>query len=234
MRNYLVILLLFAAGMREAHAQEEAIPAFSLSFSPLSLFLNTVRMEAEYSPAKGSPLLIAISPAIYTGSTTLYRNTRNVPPGQFNSAYDKDRLGGAGAEASIRYVKKTDDPAVRFAYGGIGIGYHHISLAYNDYSWESFTEDGLTYYHFVAGQRQEVISRIDLALIAGLRVYNGRFLFFDFQSGVNYRIPAITTDNGMQRKRPGTFFDYGYKGLLFRFNFAIGFSFFRQAEKYAF
>ncbi|MES2628065.1 MAG: hypothetical protein V4616_03765 [Bacteroidota bacterium] len=229
MKKALLSLILGCISMFSFAQQDSSFlntaPKFSFGFSPLSVFFSKVKLDFETGFQSKNPMLLSLSPVIYTGETYIYSNTRNIGPDNERTS-NGDLVSGFGAEAQLKMARVIDADNLFMLYGGVGLGYHDISLKFTDFGWSTYREDGLEYYEYGIGDEKERIKRVDVFVNLGLRAYVNRRIYFDLSAGFVYQNSTITTTQSFSRPHRSGILDFGNQGANLRGNFAVGFSIF--------
>ncbi len=204
-------------------------PKFSFGFSPLAMLLGKARFDFETGFKQNrNPILLSVSPIIYSGSTAMYRDTRSNGPDNERIYNSNDEVSGTGVELQLKITKVVDPRELFMVFAGVGMGYHNINLKFQDYTWNQYQEEGLTYYQYTLGDQSEKIQRFDIFANLGLRTYINRFFYFEASAGFSSQNPTITSSLYQTRRHDNGAIDYGYSGINVRGNIAIGFSLFRK------
>ncbi len=218
---------LIESDTNSAYPRPAYLPRLSFGFSPFSLTVNRLRLEAETGINGNLPMLFSIAPIFYTGTTTLYANSRQQPINSTQSNKSNfDKVSGIGAELGLKMFMATDELQYRFLYWGAGIGIHSIRLDFEDYNWEVSQENGLNYYNYFQAPQVEKIKRTDLFCMIGGRIYASNLIYFDGSIGVQYQHTSISSTQYVVRNHYNGPLDFGYKGGNLRMNFTLGFSLF--------
>jgi len=218
----LVSLNLCAQEIEPARQQ----PKFSFGFAPLSLLFNKTRFELETGVGKKSPVMISVSPIFYSGTTQMYSNTRHIKPDNSEADYSSDLVSGMGGEMGIKFMKVLDPFHLSMIYYGFGVGYHKINLSYQDYDFQPYQEDGLTYYNYQLGDVREDIQRTNVFGLLGGRTYAGNRIYFDLSIGLGYQKSNIKSSAFQPRDHESSIFGFGYTGFCYKAVLSVGFSLF--------
>ncbi len=222
----LVACVLFGQGQQVLQPLKSTQPKFSAGFSPISLLFNKIRFELETGIGKQKPILLALSPIIYSGTTTSYMGTRGLQPDNQKGEFSPDQVSGFGAEAMLKFAKPLDPFELRMLYWGFGMGYHQINLEFEDFNFEPFNEDNLTYYSYQLADQTETIKRVDVFGLVGGRLYANNFFFFDACMGISYQNATVSSSLTVPRDQNSDPFRPGYSGLNYRFVLTAGISIF--------
>lgn len=223
--NLLVLTVVVNAQKQDSTATSYC-PKFSIGFSPMGIAINRIRFELETGVNKKSPILLSVAPIIYSGTTSQYNNTRNIPPDNSKNSYSTDNVGGVGGELMAKFTRITDPIRIKMIYGGVGLGYHNINLTFEDYNWTPYQQDGLEYYSYNLGPQEETIKRVDVFGVFGGRIYVNKAFYLDGNVGLMYQKSSISSTLLVNRDHLNGPLDYGYTGLNYRFNFTVGISLF--------
>jgi len=197
---------------------------FTFTAQPMQLFNWCVRHDFEIRLGDG-PGWLQFGPAFYfyvpksKDDPTYYYDDNGNYQGWNGRLFREPftELIGAGLDINCKLFV---NPA-RSVYVAAGFSYTRFKIGYWGSAWEEYTEDGLKFYGYTSGYRNQHINRRGYNFFFGHQVPYRRGAFvLDTFWGFAYRQSFSdknkpTFDEGM--------FSYGYTGLVFLTGLRIGF-----------
>lgn len=141
-----------------------------------------------------------------------------------NSYYDYfSSLKGAGLGAAYKSFFMSRSTSTPRFYVSTGLYYTHYNVSYPGRCYESFTEDGLTYWRYKVGNRSIMYNKLNTNICLGFQNPAIKKNFFiDFYLGIGYSYSFFNqNDNPFDTG----VFSFGYRGIEPVGGLRMGFAF---------
>jgi len=220
-RSTYLILLFFLVSSVKVFGQESKSEitkpgtnkAISVTFNPIFLFNNTIKLDAELQTKK--PWAVIVGAEFYSGGIkSLYSQSNN-----FNEPVD-DEIGGFGVNLAIKY-KFDQSGDVNSYYFSPGLTYRQLNLTLNGPAYYSYMQDGIEYYTYGATTQSQKVSPVVLYGNIG-RYYELGSIVIDVYCGLGYKILNQNEELLKTRKYHKAMFGYNYDGAIFQVGIKLG------------
>lgn len=175
---------------------------YFISLVPHYLFRSGLRIEFDKS-IYGNKHWITIAPSLY------YREGNGLWLFGDSKSYS---LSGGGIDIHYRWYQNNNNAENRF-YLSAGAGYRYTKQEHKGYTWDTYIEDGLTYYRYINGSWFEGNSTFLLKLMVGKQHFPYKFFTFDYYIGPGIKITQHILPAGQQETYEDEMFSFGYSGI---------------------
>lgn len=198
--SIVIYILFFAAFGMNTQAVEPEFPKYILSTKPLLLFDGEYKVSFE--KALNNP-----QHWVGVGLSAFYLPERDGKTWDTRNTIDHDylrSLKGFGIDVTYKYYVFRN-----FMYIGGDLFYGHYQTGYDDYSLETFVEDGLTFYEYSYGMTKAKFNKLASNIYFGIGTPIANKFFIDTYIGIGRSI----TPGNKHGDRFDSIFGFGYEGF---------------------
>ena len=186
------------------------------SLVPQHLIVNGLRFDIEKN-IKNTNNWVLIAPQFYLNHNDYDRDNF---PSYYRNNNDYDIMTGYGIDIYHKlFLKEQAQP--KGPYFAYGLSYQHYLIEFRQYTWDTFTDDGLEYYSYDLLNCEETINKVGLNMMIGLQNVVERFVI-DIYLGMGIRYSFIETNAPETRTFYRYWWHFGYTGTLPLFGFRLG------------
>ena len=194
--------------------ESEGTMIFSLV--PQHLIVNGLRFDIEMN-INNTNNWVLIAPQFYLNHKDYNRDNF---PSYYRKNNDYDIMSGYGIDIYHKiFLKEQAHP--KGPYFAYGLSYQHYLIEFRQYTWDTFTDDGLEYYSYDLFNCEETINKVGLNMMIGLQNVVERFVI-DIYFGMGIRYSFIETNVPETRTFYRYWWHFGYTGTLPLFGFRLG------------
>jgi len=181
---------------------------------PHYLIFRGIRFDFEKKMIEGKSIIFA--PQIY------YRNRKVEDIAKIENENYFKTLYGAGVDVYQKHYFKATN--ITYCYYAYGLSYNYFDLTFNEYSWKTYTENGIEFQKWEISNINEQIHRGGINFIIGIDNDIYDIFYFDVYIGLGlkYSYP-ITNTKQVSSKFDAFMTNYAYSGTVFTSGIKIGF-----------
>lgn len=182
--------------------RKDGLPRYTIAVQPLILSNGGLKIDFEKRLKQSKNWL-------QLGLTGFYRpRYKGDHDGweNFNSDFDPlNKYNGFGVDVNFKHFFGSN-----FFWWSAGLGYTYHEVYYNTWGYDSYKEEGLTFYEYVEKEQRQVFNKVYPNISIGIQSSLRRLFFIDAFLGLGYAHSFY--DKG-KRAFDDNMFGYGFRGM---------------------
>ncbi len=217
--KFALIFLFAAMSLTTMLSQEKTklYPKYTFAVQPLYLINGGLRFDFEQQLQSQKEWLqysimgYYYQPKTYDNYYNGYSYFRWEP---FYSDFDSfSAFKGVGAGLAYKYFLP------RFFYISPGVNYSYFNVAYKEYAFSPYNEDGLTFYEYGYMPFEQNFHKLKSEVTVGIQSTLRKLIFVNVYAGFGYTYSFFDENKAAMNN---SIFSFGYRGLTLTAGFRVG------------